>query len=79
MRPCGFTANRFYHGYLKADRKRGAPDRPVLARTRPQTPPLVVWLNALVRRLCGLYAIEWGEFVRILGGFGRDGQVTPPA
>jgi hypothetical protein len=27
----------------------------------------------------GLYAFEWGELVRILGGFGRDGQVTPPA
>jgi hypothetical protein len=26
-----------------------------------------------------LYAFEWGELVRILGGFGRDGQVTPPA
>jgi hypothetical protein len=26
----------------------------------------------------GLYAFEWGELVRILGGFGRDGQVTPP-
>ena len=25
-----------------------------------------------------LYAFEWGELVRILGGFGRDGQVTPP-
>jgi pimeloyl-ACP methyl ester carboxylesterase len=25
------------------------------------------------------YAFEWGELVRILGGFGRDGQVTPPA
>ena len=21
--------------------------------------------------------VEWGELVRILGGFGRDGQVTP--
>jgi len=26
-----------------------------------------------------LYAFEWGEVDRILGGFGRDGQVTPPA
>jgi hypothetical protein len=26
-----------------------------------------------------LYAFEWGQLVRILGGFGRDGQVTPPA
>jgi hypothetical protein len=26
-----------------------------------------------------LYAFEWGEFVRILGGLGRDGQATPPA
>ena len=26
-----------------------------------------------------LYAFEWGELVRILGGFGRDGQMTPPA
>jgi len=31
---------------------------------------------ALVMRL---YAFEWGEVDRILGGFGRDGQVTPPA
>ncbi len=29
--------------------------------------------------LIGLYAFEWGELVRILGGFGREGQVTPPA
>ena len=27
----------------------------------------------------GLYASEWGEVDRILGGFGRDSQVTPPA
>ena len=26
-----------------------------------------------------LYASEWGEVDRILGGFGRDSQVTPPA
>jgi len=27
----------------------------------------------------GLYALEWGERVLILGGDGRLGQVTPPA
>ena len=31
------------------------------------------------RRVQGLYAFEWGELVRILGGFGRGGQVTPSA
>jgi lipoprotein signal peptidase len=30
-------------------------------------------------RVNRLYAFEWGELDRILGGFGRDGQVTPPA
>jgi hypothetical protein len=34
------------------------------------------WGLALLK---GPYAFEWGELVRILGGFGRDGQVTPPA
>jgi hypothetical protein len=28
---------------------------------------------------CWLYAFKWGERVRILGGDGRLGQVTPPA
>jgi hypothetical protein len=26
----------------------------------------------------GLYAFEWGDRIRILGGFDRAGQVTPP-
>jgi len=30
-------------------------------------------------RLNRLYAFEWGERVRSRGGFGRSGQVTPPA
>jgi hypothetical protein len=27
----------------------------------------------------GRYALKWGERLRILGGDGRLGQVTPPA
>ena len=26
-----------------------------------------------------VYAFEWGDLLRILGGWGRLGQVTPPA
>jgi DNA replication protein DnaC len=36
-------------------------------------------LIAELARCKWLYAFEWGELVRILGGFGLDGQVTPPA
>jgi hypothetical protein len=27
----------------------------------------------------GLYALDWGDRVRIFGGAGRCGHVTPPA
>jgi len=58
-----------------------------VTRAKEHRSPHLERLDLHVREVIGywdkgknrLYAFEWGELVRILGGFGRDGQVTPPA